>query len=78
MVTSKNSLLHVRRNLVAASVSAILAGTFFTATPVVAADGADDEVTELVITGSRITRRDYEANSPSSASTRPRSSSAAA
>jgi iron complex outermembrane receptor protein len=58
--------IHCRRNSIGASVAAILAGTMFTpSSPAFAAErAADDELAEMVVTGSRIARRDYEANSP--------------
>jgi len=65
VITHTRSRNPRRYTRVAATVSAILAGTVFNSLPVHAADAdADAEVTELVITGSRISRRDYEANSP--------------
>ncbi|MEP7299869.1 MAG: TonB-dependent receptor plug domain-containing protein, partial [Burkholderiales bacterium] len=51
---------------VAASIAAILAGISMAsqAPAALAAEPAADELSEVTVTGSRITRRDYEANSP--------------
>ncbi len=54
-----------RRDVVRSTVAAALAAALLApSNPLVAAEAAADEIGELVVTGSRITRRDYEANSP--------------
>ena len=56
-----------RRGLISAAVAAIIAGalTVSITQPAHAADGAaSEELSEIVVTGSRITRRDFVTNSP--------------
>jgi outer membrane receptor protein involved in Fe transport len=54
------------KSVVQETVAAILAGALLMPLPqpAQAADAASDDLTELVVTGSRILRRDYDANSP--------------
>ena len=67
MKNEVKAVLAPRRDLIGATVAAIIAGTLALpiAQPVRAADAAAaDDISEVVVTGSRITRRDTEANSP--------------
>ena len=52
------------RNIIAASVAAIIAGSALAPALHAAEAPADEEIAELIVTGSRISRPDYEANSP--------------
>ena len=54
-----------QRLTVGAAVAAIMAGVAMTSyTPVARAADADEDLVEVVVTGSRILRRDTESNSP--------------
>jgi outer membrane receptor protein involved in Fe transport len=57
----------LRRRLLGTSMfagAAIVAATALMSTPVLAQDAEDDQVEDIVVTGSRIARQDYVANSP--------------